>query len=33
MQVDKNKMYTMSKDYMSLSIDPYLLDIEAKKEA
>ena len=33
MQADKNKVYTMSKDYLSLSIDPYVLDIEAKKDA
>jgi hypothetical protein len=31
MQTDKNKMYTMSMDYLSLSIDPHKLDIEAKK--
>ena len=32
MQADKNKMYTMSMDYLSLSIDPHLLEIEAKKD-
>ncbi len=31
MQDNKNKMYTMSKDYLSLSIDPHTLEIEAKK--
>jgi hypothetical protein len=33
MQAEKNKTYTMSMDYLSLSIDPHTLDIEAKKEA
>lgn len=32
MQKDKNKVYTMSKDYLSLSIDPHVLELEAKKE-
>lgn len=31
MQKNKNKVYTMSKDYLSLSIDPHVLEIEAKK--
>lgn len=32
MQKDKNKMYTMSKDYLSLSIDPHVVELEAKKD-
>ncbi len=32
MNNDKNKMYTMSKDYMSLSIDPHNVQLEAKKD-